>query len=218
MKKMGFAWAIALVSANGAANAQEMRELVTPSKGIKSTATVGSNVYVHQKYRAAKSYRIDEPVKAKILFAQVDLPAGTQLMRIDSKAKLKACASPTMEAFAKKYYVGCLMDDDGNGTFDRVAGNEVQSGKKLPKPLPYIESEYIDGAPGSLKQVLIYLGSTKDTLRLSYREFVDDMARPAFTEEYTFPLGTQFPQPVAFKDVKLTITGIDGAGMHYVVD
>lgn len=109
------------------------------------------------------------------------------------------------------------MDDDGDGKFDRVAGNEVQGGKRLDHPIAYMKSEYIDTAPGSLKQVVIYLGSTKDTLRLSYREFVDDMARPAFTEEYSFPLDSKFPQPIGFKDVKMIVSGIDAAGLHYTL-
>jgi hypothetical protein len=208
----------AVVFLSSTASAQEMRDLTTPEKGLESVATVGSNVYVHQKYRAAKSYAISESVQAKIIFARVDLPAGTQLMQIESKTKLKACAASTMEAFAAKLYLGCMMDDDGDGAFDRVAGNEVQGGKKLPHPVRYTESEYVDTAPGSLKQVLIYLGSTKDTLRLSYREFVNDMARPAFTEEYTFPLSSTYPQPVAFKDVKLSVTKIDEAGLHYKLE
>lgn len=198
--------------------AQEMRELVKPSKGIDSTASVGNTVFERSKYRAMEAVEIDRRVQAKIIFARVDLMPGTQLMKIESKTKFKACAAATMEAFSAKLYSGCLMDDDGDGKFDRVAGNEVQGGKKLDEPIAYKPSEFVDLAPGSLKQTVIYLGSTKDTLRLSYREFVNDMARPAFTEEYTFPLATTYPQPVAFKDVKLTVTGIDGAGLHYRVD
>lgn len=200
------------------ASAQEMRDLVVPLKGAPSVATVGSTVYKHEKYRAMKAYALGESVQAKIIFARVDLPAGEKLLQIESKTELKACAAPTIEAFNQKLYTGCFMDDDGDGKFDRVAGNQVQGGKKLPHPVPYTESEYIDGAPGSLKQTVIFLGSTKDTLRLSYREFVNDMARPAFTEEYTFPITTNFPQPVAFKDVKMTVTAIDGAGLHYSID
>jgi hypothetical protein len=93
----------------------------------------------------------------------------------------------------------------------------VQGGKKLPHPFAYKASEFIQPTSGSLKQVVIFLGSTKDSLRLSYREFVNDMARPAFTEEYTFPLSSTFPQPISFKGVKMTIAGIDGEGLHYTV-
>ncbi len=216
MLKIALALAALMVPVQ--AISQDLRTLVVPPKGELKTASVGSTVYERSQYRAFPSYRIASAVVAKILFAQVDLPAGTELLQIDSKTKLKACAATSIGAFRLGEYNGCLMDDDGDGKFDRVAGNEVQGGKKLPVPVEYSPSEYIDTAPGSLKQVLIYLGSTRDTLRLSYREFVNDMARPAFTEEYTFPLEATFPQVIAFKDVKLTVTKIDGAGLHYSVE
>lgn len=205
-----------LISATSAVS-QEMRDTVTPAVGAPATATVGSTVYQRDHYRVLPAYTIAEPVVAKIVLARVNLPADTRLLRIESKTKLKACAVASIEDYRNKLYQGCLMDDDGNGTFDRVAGNEIQGGRKLDHPVAYKNSEFIEPSPDSVKQVVIFLGSTKDTLRLSYREFVNDMARPAFTEEYTFPLSATYPQPVAFKDVKLTVTGIDGAGLHYIL-
>lgn len=204
-----------LVCASATASAQELRDSVTPSVGLDATATVGSTVYQRDHYRVLPAYTLTEPVVAKIIFARVDLPAETRLLPIESKTKLKACAVGSIEQYRAKIYQGCLMDDDGDGKFDRVAGNEIQSGKKLDHPIAYKQSEYVEPSPESVKQVVIFLGSTKDTLRLSYREFVNDMARPAFTEEYTFPLSPSFPQPVAFKDVKMEVTGIDGGGLHY---
>ena len=209
---------LAIVAGASGLHAQEMRDAVTPIVGTLSTATVGSTVYQRDHYRVLPAYTIAEPVVAKIIFARVNLPPETRLLQIESKTKLKACAAASIADFRNKLYQGCLMDDDGDGKFDRVAGNEVQGGKKLDHPIAYKQSEYIEPSSDSVKQVVIFLGSTKDTLRLSYREFVNDMARPAFTEEYTFPLAATFPQPVAFKDVKLTVTGIDGGGLHYKVD
>ena len=89
----------------------------------------------------------------------------------------------------------------------------------MPAPVPYTETEItLSTSTENFKQVVTYLGTSDHTLRLSYREFMNDMARPAFTEDYTFPLAPTFPQPVAFKDVRLTITAVDGAGLHYRVE
>jgi hypothetical protein len=54
-------------------------------------------------------------------------------------------------------------------------------------------------------------------LRLSYREFSNNMARPAFTEELTIPISKTYPQDVAVKLVKLRIHSIDGLGMRYEI-
>lgn len=197
--------------------AQMMRDSITPTIGSPAVASVGDSVYEKSHLSILPAYTVDEAFTGKNMLANVSIAAGDKFIQIQSKAKLKACRSPSIDAFIAKVYDACLFDDDADGRFDRFGGNEVQGGKKLPHPIPYKTSEFIQPTTGSLKQVVIYLGSTKDTLRLSYREFVNDMARPAFTEEYTFPLAASFPQPVAFKGVKLNVSGIDGEGLHYSV-
>jgi hypothetical protein len=197
----------------------QLKQGTTPSTGVETVAAVGNPVFERFKYVAAPAYEITEPVVAQIIFAHVDIPAGAKLLPIASGTKLKACYVLSAEAYIRKAYSGCLMDDDGDGTFDRVAGNEVQGGKKLPSPVPYHATDVaLATSTQNFKQVVTYLGAANGTLHLSYREFMNDFARPAFTEEYTFPLGSSYPQPIAFKDVKLTVLGIDGAGIRYRVE
>lgn len=211
--------AIATLALSTPVQAQELKEGMLPLAGVDSVATVGNTVIERFRYVMVPAYEISERVQAKIIFAKVDIPAGAKLVQIDSKAKLKACYVHNAEAIVAKVYWGCLMDDDGDGRFDRVAGNEVQGGKKLPVPVSYKTSELIlPTSTQNFKQTVTFLGAANDTLRLSYREFMNDMARPAFTEEYTFPLAQTYPQPIAFKDVKLTVTGVDGGGLRYRVE
>ena len=195
--------------------AQQLREIVTPDPGVDTIAAVGETVYEKSRQSVVSAYEITEGFSGKNVFAFVSMPAGTKFIAIQSKSRLKACTSPSLELFRQAIYSACVYDDDGDGTFDRFGANEVQGGKKLARPVPYRRSEYVQPTADSIKQVVIYLGSTKDTLRLSYREFVNDMARPAFTEEYTFPLSDKFPQVVAFKGAKITVSAIDGEGIHY---
>ncbi len=42
--------------------------------------------------------------------------------------------------------------------------------------------------PGSFKQELIYNGKSKDTLKITYREFKDNLARSAFTQDLTYDM------------------------------
>ena len=197
--------------------AQEIRNSVVPAIGVEAVASVGDTVYEKSHLSVLPAYTINEFFSGKNVFATVTISPGDKFIRIPSKSSLKACRSPSIEAFSRKIYDACLYDDDGDGAFDRYGGNEVQGGKKLPHPIPYKKSEFIQATTDSVKQVVIYLGSTKDSMRLSYREFVNDMARPAFTEEYTFPLAATYPQLIAFKGVKMSVTQIDGEGLHYKI-
>lgn len=214
MKIWALAWII--ISASPL-HGQTMRDQIMPELGRASVASVGETVYEKSRFSVLPAYMVLDAFNGKNIFATVTISPGDKFVQIPSKVPVKACRSPSIEKFLEQQYDACLYDDDGNGTFDRFGGNEVQGGKKLPFPMPYKKAELIQSTSGSLKQVVIYLGSTRDTLRLSYREFLNDMARPAFTEEYTFPLNEEFPQPVSFKGVKLSVTKIDGEGLHYTL-
>ena len=76
----------------------------------------------------------------------------------------------------------------------------------------YRWEEWVQTRPGSIvmqkkygsdivEKRLVYLGMMGDTLRIGYREFRNDMARPAFYEELTFPKTVS-----TFKTKGVTIT------------
>lgn len=56
---------------------------------------------------------------------------------------------------------------------------------------------------GTFKQELIYNGKQKDTLRLTYREFKDDFARAAFTQDLTYDLTES--KTIGFKKMKIDV-------------
>ncbi|WP_294394332.1 hypothetical protein [uncultured Sphingomonas sp.] len=211
---------IALVLACSALTASmahaEVREGTIPEAGVDRIAAVGTNVLEKFHYAVVPAFQVSEAVQATVLLANVDIPAGAKLLSTNSRKVLKACYFPDPARAWHTMMNGCLIDDNRDGYFDRVAGTNIQGGKKLDHPVSYKESEIsVPQADGNYKQYVIYLGTMNATLRLSYREFINDMARPAFTEDYTFPLTDKYPQAVAFKDVKLVVTNIDGEGLHY---
>lgn len=94
--------------------------------------------------------------------------------------------------------VACLRDTDGDGMFDRIAGGNLIA-TDFP-PLPY-RSDAVGTGTGFRKE-LLYQGVQGDTMRLSYREFANDMARPAFQQDLTYNL--EKPGPM----------GLMGGGWH----
>ncbi len=180
-----------------------------PAVGIRKTVSVGSNIHEY-----SKSFSFDAPVteiemKGGQWLLPLVVPAGTVLRQVESKSKFKACTDDGQGP--------CGLDDDGDGTFDRMAQDFVTSALKLKVKVPYAMKRVVVDSNESFKQVILYQGATSDTLRLSYREFKNNMARDAFTEELTIPLTKTFPQDVAVKAVKLRIHNIDGLGLTYEV-
>jgi len=186
------------------ANAQP-RLSVKPAAGVEQTATVGSTVIERLRYDAIPVAIAEQDIVRAVLWSTIAIKAGEPLARVQSRSAYKACSSSGP----------CALDDDGDGTFDRISEDFASGALKLKAPVRYVITDTPPGATGGFKQVLSYLGMSGDTIRFSYREFSDDMARPAFTEEFTVPAGKSFPQDVAIKDVRMTVIGIDGAGLRY---
>jgi hypothetical protein len=177
-----------------------------PPVGVERTATIGSPVVEKFRFDAVKVGMADSDVVKGTLTGNITIRAGEPLYQVQSKARYKACSQSGP----------CALDDDGDGTFDRIALDDTVAALRLKAPVRYqIKDAVAPGSSGNFKQVVSYLGVSGDTLRFSYREFLNDMARPAFTEELTFPITKTYPQGVAFKDVKMTILGIDGMGLRY---
>jgi len=55
----------------------------------------------------------------------------------------------------------------------------------------------------SFRQEFIYNGKTKDTLKISYREFKDDMARPAFYQDLSYDLSES--RIIGFRDIRIEV-------------
>ena len=73
------------------------------------------------------------------------------------------------------------------------------------------------GEGDNFKRELIFTGAMPDTLTVSYREFINNLARPAFTEPLSIPLTKTFPQNISIKGHIIELIKIDGMGLHYTL-
>lgn len=58
-------------------------------------------------------------------------------------------------------------------------------------------------APGSKRKEILYNGKSKDTIKLAYREYIDDVARPAFYQDLNFDLAES--KLIGFKGIQIEI-------------
>jgi hypothetical protein len=68
---------------------------------------------------------------------------------------------------------------------------------------------------GSFKQELIYNGKSKDTLRVSYREYVDDLARPSYFQDLTYDLSES--KEIAFRDIKMDVLEATNTNIKFII-
>jgi hypothetical protein len=69
--------------------------------------------------------------------------------------------------------------------------------------------------PANVRRQLLYQGKVGQELRLSYREFVGDMARPAFTQDLTFDLGEG--RTVGAKGARIEVIDASNVSIRYRV-
>ncbi len=211
MKTLKFG-AICLILLASNVYAQDVKVIITPDIGQEVTVPAGGDIYSISHIISVDGVELAEPAKAGSWMLESLYPAGTKLVPSSlTKAKLKACVPQknTLEPSGP-----CFIDDDGDGLFDRRAGDEMEVARKFKTPVAYSPTTVSITGEKSFKQVILFQGATTDSLRFSYREFKNDMARPAFTEELTIPRET-FPAMIMVKNIQLEILGVSGMGLKY---
>ena len=68
---------------------------------------------------------------------------------------------------------------------------------------------------GSFKAELIYCGITGNTINISYREFVDNLSRPAFHQELTYDLNES--DQITFRSLIIRVLEADNAIIRFEV-
>lgn len=194
----------------------QLQRGIKPEVGEEVTAPIGGEMLAEFRFKGVPGIVLDGDIHMGFVMNQaIDLTAGSGLAIIRDK-KLKACQ--THNQFG---WYTCVLDMDGDGRIDKVALNDVSGARDVIPPVPYKRAAVrMDVEPGmgegdDFKKVLIFTGVSGDTITVSYREFVNDLARPAFTENLFIPLGKAFPQSIAVKEHVFQIIGIDGMGLHY---
>ena len=209
----------------GPAYGAERKVGQTPEPGVVATVSIGStllewyNIIVDPGVILARDVDVDLGMQGSIRIS-----AGSPMMiELDTGKKLKACtvAQDTYTNMMHQTGGACLTDRDKDGRFDTVSAQSIGlTTKPLAEPLPY----QVTGVPENAgennhRSVLVYLGAAAGVMHLSYREFSNDMARPASSRgSYLSHWGPTYPQSITWRDTKITLLGLDGDGLRYRVE
>jgi hypothetical protein len=212
-----------LLATTATAQTAERKIGQKPEPGVEATATVGSALLERYNMVAVSTPRLRDDLEVGLgIQGKVVVPSGA-VLRVERASPLKACtvAQDTyVDHFTGPRGAACLYDNDMDGTFDQASAEAVLLTKKKIKPPAAYTMTDAPAAAGSdyFRQTLTYLGAAGGVLRLSYREFSHDMARPAFTEELSYPVAAAYPQTLTWRDTKITLLGLDNDGLRYRVE
>lgn len=114
-----------------------------------------------------------------------------------------------------------LVNEDGSLDGRAVAPLGAKMGytyRADPASVRFVSSvaEQVSSDRGYLNFEIVYSGANKDELNLLYREYTpQDLARPAFTQNLTYPRDAR---TVRFRDIKIDVVSADSEQIRYVVE
>lgn len=199
-----------LIAAPSAAKAEVVRVIREPQVGVVSRATVGSSVLdvTAATIPIERGVILDRDVAFGPAKEWV-LPKGSFLRAGQRPERLRAC---TIDGDR------CLTDTDGDGSFDSAWQDLGDYSETLSSAVPFLVSNVERPSVSDQRQSLIFEGKDGNTLRLAYREFRDGVARSAFDHNLAFTISGVYPTTISFRDVRITVLGIDNSGIRYRIE
>jgi len=91
---------------------------------------------------------------------------------------------------------------------------KTNSGRELLEKSEYTKKKVVQDTD-DYEQQLIYIGARGTVLKFTYREFVNDMARPAFTIESTYDIKDD--KIIRFKGASLEVIEVDNQSITYIL-
>ena len=200
--------------------ASSERAGIKPSIGERSTAPVGGLVLSQYKYIASESITFSGGVAAPFYLGRVVAAQGDLLAPVTLNGRTVYCTQKLAYAdpIAGPQSPACFIDANNDGAFETVT---VRPGafwfeQQLSPTVAYTRQERMVPRSGSYKSELLYQGTSRGSLRLAYREYIDDLARPAFSQDVTYDIAGS-PTMITFRTVRIEVLSADNNQIEYRV-
>ncbi len=191
-----------------------------PEVGKTATASVGNPVFTQFRYWSRVGTRLDSGVSARVALGRIEAPSGSFLFKSQVEGEDVFCTESMsyIDPLTGPFKPACFVDRDRDGRFEivKAAPGAIWFETKLPVPVGYATGEDIRPTPDSKKMELLYQGFASKTVKLSYREYINDMARPAFFQDASYEIES-FPSEISFKGLRLRLLSAGNSGIEYMV-
>jgi len=182
-----------------------------PSLGEKSRVDVGSTIYSEYNYQVYKTVKLVENVDHQI--ANIPMNSILTGLEVDNIT--------VYQPYNNSKLVGIILNDsDNDGDFDRIKNwiGFVSIWQDLNKSAKYIKIGGIPTESGGFKKELVYQGLSKSTIKVLYREYVNDIARPAFSQIVEYDLDEYGKCTIVFKGARINVIEANPTSIFYTVE
>jgi len=196
---------------------EKYNTLNEPDFNKVATVEIGENIY-------SKSYLFFDNTKlVTLLSPAVGQGFGMSVNTTTSNSKVQGILRVWDKVGKKNIYSMCLtgtnvcLSDPNNiGSFTHFGVGAQVDSTELENPAKY---EISPSNPiikrDSFKYAALYQGKSKDSIKISFREFKDDMARPAFTQDIDYELAEDGTATVGFKGLRIQVLNATNLELTY---
>lgn len=163
------------------------KQVVLPEKAFMSFSPLPAGSTMKAKYKYEDGLLFCEPMPDVVIINKSALIPWPVCLIIDSSGKLNG--------FAYCHNPGTPLKID---EFQEI---------NFQKTTVY--------APGSMRKEILYNGKSKDTIKITYREYMNDMARPAFYQDLNYDLVES--KIIGFKGTQIEIIEATNMDIKYKV-
>lgn len=199
----------------------------SPQLNLVVERSVGETIYETYDYSQLSGARLRDAAKVDSLNLHWGLPAGEFLPAFSDSPQVKVFCTATLIfhiPLSHKSSRVCLQDRNSDGAFDYWTAPEGPSDSRLgtwmalDKPIPFQDAQGTSTAGSNgFRRELIYEGVSGNVVDILYREFVNDLARPAFQQDLHYTLQSPGPTEVSFRSARVRIHSADNNAIRYEV-
>jgi hypothetical protein len=182
--------------------------------------SVGEVIYETYNYQEFESAKLAEAADIDVLAARWTLSPNDLLQAyVEGTGKIYCTADAVLYVMGTLTSRVCLADQDHNERFDAWMAPQGpparQEWNKLKNELGFTSGGSLTAKMGGFRYELLYQGISGNVVSLLYREYIDDLARPAFQQNLSYTLAPEGATEVSFRGTKLRILSADNNTIRY---
>lgn len=215
MLKLGFAF-MSIVILAGCASVQETTPQYQtgefPEFGVTTTVYVGQVMVSEYDYMSQDRATLRGSVSGSLWTGRQGVGNGANLIGAMSSGEKIYCVPPGIQGMP------CFKDSNSDGNFDTAYTMNAFGMVVNPVGIDNVAYDAQDqNIQDGFKYELVYQGVSDNTMRVAYREYTDNLARPAFHQDISYNLN-EGEASVRFRNVSMNILEANNNEVTYVVN
>lgn len=196
----------------GCTTSMEMKTVHIPEFNKATKAEVGENMYqkIYAYFSHDKSIKLRDKVSIKELGVNFSLDDEFELVKFESGDNA---------GYSRGFY---LVDSNNTGYFTYAMTSIVPGLTQkytISKPVQYaiVPAKPEMYGDDSYRKDALYQGKIGNKINISFREFYNGLARPAFTQNIEYELDANGTAVIGFQGLRMNVIKATNVDIEYVV-